>query len=63
MAAKLVKLWEFAAKTGSLQTSMRIAMKSCISSTKAGAEQDSPDNVNKLRSAIKEVLGVDAPVA
>jgi len=61
LGAKLVKLFEFAKANGGLVVQMRVAMKTGITSANAAAEADSPANIDKVRAAIKEVAGVDAP--
>ena len=57
MGAKLEKLFEFAMENGGLATRMRVSMMSAIPSATAGSVEDSPENVAKLRNAIKEVTG------
>ena len=63
MGAKLEKLFEFAMDNGGLATRMRVSMMSAIPSATAGDLPDSPENIAKLKDAIKEVTGKDAPVA
>lgn len=61
MGQKLVKIFEFAAANGGTATQMRVAMKTGVSVTKAGTEPDSPELIAKLRAAVKEITGKDAP--
>jgi len=61
MGAKLVKMIEFAEKEGGAMAKARVVMKSGISDSKAAAEPDSTENIEKLKAAIKEVVGKDAP--
>lgn len=61
MAEKLVKYYEFVAREAGHDGRMRLAMKTLISSVKAGAEPDSPENIAKFKAAIKEITGTEAP--
>ncbi|RJP26473.1 MAG: hypothetical protein C4527_15025 [Candidatus Omnitrophota bacterium] len=63
MAEKLKKLYEFAEQAGGIEAKMRLAVMSGISSVKAATEPDSPENIAKLKKAIKEVTGKDAPIS
>lgn len=62
MGQKLLQYYEFVKKEAGFDGQMRLAMRTMISSTKAGAEPDSPENVAKFRTAVKEVTGKEAPV-
>lgn len=57
MGAKLAKAFEIAKQAGGVQAQMRLAMKSGMSADKAAAEQDSPQNIQKMEAALKEVTG------
>ncbi len=57
MGAKLLKAFDIAKDEGGVQVQMRLAMKSGMSSTKAGGEPDSPENIQKMEAALKEVTG------
>jgi hypothetical protein len=59
MGVKLKKGFEIVMKEGGLQAQMRLAMKSGMSSEKAGTLPDSPDNISKMEAALKTVLGKD----
>ncbi len=59
MGARLLKAFEAAKKEGGSQLEMRLAMKSAMSSKKAAAEPDSPENISKMETAFKEVAGKD----
>jgi hypothetical protein len=59
MGAKLAKALEMAKAAGGLQAQMRLAMKSGMSSDKAAALPDSPENIQKMEAAYKEVVGKD----
>ncbi|MBN2083177.1 hypothetical protein JW859_13345 [bacterium] len=61
MGAKIVKLWEFVASKADLQTKMRVAVKSGIPSATAASADDSPENITKMKDAIKEIMGETAP--
>jgi hypothetical protein len=61
MGAKLVKLFEFAMENGGMAARMRVSMKSGIASAQAETVEDSPDNIDKVKAAIKETTGKDAP--
>jgi hypothetical protein len=59
MGEKLQKAFEMAKAAGGLQTQMRLAMKSGMSSDKAAGLPDSPENIKKMETAFKEVVGKD----
>lgn len=61
MAQKLVKLYEFTKANGGLTAQMRLAMKTLIPLAKAAEVPDTPEAIAKVRAAIKEVTGKDAP--
>ena len=60
MAQQLIKLYEFARAAGPT-ASMRLAMKTMISAEKAATLPDTPESVAKVRAAIREITGKDAP--
>lgn len=55
MGGKLVSYYEEAKKTGGLKATMRLAMKTGVSSDKADAEPDSPETVSKFETAWSEI--------
>lgn len=61
MGKKLEALYEFVEQNGGLQARMRLAMMTGISSQKAGDADDSAENIDKFKAAIKEATGKDAP--
>jgi hypothetical protein len=61
MAQKLLQYFEFVKKEAGFDGQMRLAMRTLIPSSKAGAAPDSPENIAKFRSAVKEVTGKEAP--
>ncbi len=63
MGQTLLAFYEAIKKEGGTQMEMRLAMKTGIPSAKAGAEADSPNNIQKFKAAYKEIAGKDAPVS
>jgi hypothetical protein len=63
MGAKLEKLFGFAMENGGLATRMRVSMMTAIPSATAGSVPDLPESIAKLKAAIKEVTGKEAPAA
>jgi hypothetical protein len=61
MGDKLVKLYDFIKANGGTPERMRIAMITGVTSMSAASAPDSPENIEKFKSAIKEVLGKNAP--
>ena len=61
MGQKLTKLYEFVGQNGGITAQMRVAVKSLVPSSKAAQLPDTPDAIAKVRAAIKEVTGKDAP--
>lgn len=61
MGQKLVNYLQIARDGGGALVKARVVMISGITDNKAAAEPDSTENINKLRAAIKEVTGKDAP--
>lgn len=59
MGEKLAKAFVLAKKEGGLPMQMRLAMKSGMSSAKAGSEPDNPDNIRTMKEALKQVTGKD----
>ncbi len=62
MAERLLKYYDYIKQNGGLPAQMRLAMITCIPSTKAATEPDSPANIEKFRKAIKEITGKEAPL-
>ncbi len=63
MGEKLKQMYDFAQQSGGVEAKMRLAVISGISSAKAASEPDSPENIAKLKAAVKEVTGKDAPIS
>ncbi|HUI80429.1 MAG TPA: hypothetical protein VLY24_21035 [Bryobacteraceae bacterium] len=61
MAQQLTKLFEFARTVGGPTASMRLAMKTMISADRAATAPDTPESLTKVRAAIREITGKDAP--
>ena len=61
MGAKLAKLFDFAKVNGGLVVQMRIAIETGITSASVVTEVDSPENIGKVRDAIKKFAGMEAP--
>jgi hypothetical protein len=61
MGQKLAQIYEFVKQNGGLQAQMRLAMKTGLSSDKAGAAPDDPATIAKFKAAVKEITGKDAP--
>ena len=60
MGQKLLKYYDTIKNDGGFQAQMRLAMKTCIPSTKAGDAPDSPENLLKFKAAYKEITGKEA---
>jgi len=63
MGQQLVKLYDFARTAAGPTAPMRLAMKTMIPADKAASLPDSADNVAKLRAAVRDITGKDAPAA
>jgi hypothetical protein len=61
MGQRLVKLFDYAREAGGATAPMRVAMKTMITAAKAATEPDTPDNIAKVRAAVKEITGKEAP--
>ncbi len=59
MGARLKKAFDLAKEAGGLKATMRLAMKSGLSSEKAAAAPDNPENIQKVEKALKEITGKD----
>jgi hypothetical protein len=57
MGAKMVNGFSMAQKEGGIKAAMRLAMKVGISNDKAAGAPDSPENIQKMEAALKEILG------
>jgi hypothetical protein len=57
MGNRLVKAFDIAKDAGGMKATMRLAMKGGMSSDKAAAAPDSPENIAKMEAALKEVTG------
>ncbi len=55
MAEKLLKYYEEATKLGGMKATMRLAIITKISSTKASNEPDSPENIQIFENAMSEI--------
>ena len=62
MGQKLVQIYSFLDQNGGLPAKMRLAMMTGIPSDKAESEADSPENLSKFKSAVKEITGKDVPI-
>ncbi len=60
MGQKLVQLYKFAEQAGGVTVKTRLAMKTGLMSAKAADTPDSPENIQKLKAAIKELTGKEA---
>ena len=58
MGVKLLKYYEFAKQKGGFEAQMRLAMKTGISAKKAENVPDSPENIQKFKKALKEILKI-----
>ena len=56
MGNVLKKYHDFAKTNGGLQALVKIAVKTCITSTNVTTLPDSQDNIQKLKEAIKELI-------
>jgi len=59
MGTRLKKAFAAAKDAGGMQSQMRLAMKAGMSSDKAAAAPDSPENIQKVQAAFKAVTGKD----
>lgn len=57
MGGKLQKAFQIAKDEAGLQGQMRLAMKSGMTADKAAGEPDSPENLQKMEAALKDVTG------
>ena len=55
MGQKLTTYYEKAKAKGGIKAQMRMAMITMLSSSKAGTEPDSPENIAKFENALKEI--------
>jgi hypothetical protein len=56
MGDKITKYYEYAAQKGGITLQMRLAMKTGVTSVAAKTVQDTPDQVMKFQSVLKELL-------
>ena len=56
MGARLLKEYEKAKELGGLKAQMRLAMLTRMAGPKAGREPDSPENIAKFETAMKELV-------
>jgi hypothetical protein len=61
MGQRLVKLFDFARQAGGATAPMRVAMKTMMTADKAASEPDTPENIAKVRAAVKDITGKEAP--
>jgi hypothetical protein len=61
MAEKLIKYLEYMREKHGTIDKARVVMKTGFSDTKAASVPDTPDNIALMKTAIKEVIGKDAP--
>jgi hypothetical protein len=57
MGQKLVKYYEFTQEKAGIVGRMRLALKVRLSSQKAGEEPDTPELVQQVKTAVKEITG------
>lgn len=62
MGAKLLKIYDMAKAEGGLAMQMRLAMKTTMSSAKAGEAPDSPENIKNFCDAFKKITGKNATI-
>lgn len=61
MGDVLKSYFEFIKKEGGMNAAMRLAVKTSMTSVTAASTPDSPDLINKFRTAIFEILGKYPP--
>jgi hypothetical protein len=57
MGARLVKYYEFTQNQAGIVGRMRLALKVRMTSEKAKSEPDSPELVQKMKDAVREITG------
>lgn len=57
MGARLVKYYEFAQNKAGIVGRMRLALKVRLSSEKAKSEPDSPELIQNMKNAVREITG------
>ena len=57
MGARLVKYYEFAQNKAGIVGRMRLALKVRMSSEKAKSEPDSPELIQNMKNAVREITG------
>jgi hypothetical protein len=62
MGAKILGYFQYAAKKGGLSLQVKLAMKTGISQPQAAEKPDSPENLNKLYTVLRELTGNDPGV-
>jgi len=55
MGARLAKYYEFTQNKAGIVGRMRLALKVRLSSQKAGMEPDSPELIQKIKTAVREI--------
>lgn len=61
MAEKLLMYYKYINDKAGFTGKMKLATLTKIPSTKASLEPDSEENIERFKSAIKEITGSDAP--
>lgn len=61
MGIKISTLYDFARATGGATAVMRLAMRTMIAADKVMSVPDSPENIAKVRAAVKDITGKEAP--
>ena len=61
MGEKMIKLYDFTQEVGGVEARMRLSVVSGISSFRAKSDPDTPENIQKLKDAIEEITGQNAP--
>lgn len=55
MGAKLLEFYDKAKAIGGMKATMRLAVITKLPSSKAGSEEDSPENIKKFEESFKEI--------
>lgn len=61
MGIKISTLYDFARSAGGATAVMRLAMRTMIGADKVTSVPDSPENIAKVRAAVKDITGKEAP--
>jgi hypothetical protein len=61
MGQKLQHFFELIKTEGGIMAQMRLAMKTSLTSDKASSMPDTPENLERVKEAFREITGKDAP--